>query len=312
MTEQGQGHQPVLVEPVLELLAPQRGQCLVDCTVGLGGHARILAERLGPEGHVIGIDADEANLLRAGEQLSDASCRVKLIQGNFSDLEELLKGCGVERIDRILADLGLSSNQLDDPERGFSFQGDGPLDMRMDRGQELCAVELVNRLGERELGDLLYFNAQERFSRRIAKEICRARRHARIRSTGKLAEVVASALHVDPESRRSKIHPATRTFLALRMAVNQEMESLRGLLAQAPRVLAAGGRIGVISFHSVEDREVKVDFRKRAQEGLYSIMNKRPVVAGSEERQRNPRSRSAKLRVAERTDQPWEARLETC
>jgi 16S rRNA (cytosine1402-N4)-methyltransferase len=182
--------------------------------------------------------------------------------------------------------------------------------MRIDRQQELSALELVNRLSERELADLIYFNAQERFSRRIAKRICQARHRARIRSTRHLAEVVASAVQVDPLSRKSRIHPATRTFLALRMAVNQEQENLRLLLSKAPGVLAPDGRIAVISFHSVEDREVKVDFRTRVRQGLYTIVNKRPVIAGPAEREVNPRSRSAKLRVAERTAQPFSAHLE--
>ena len=307
----GQGHLPVLVEPVLELLDPRPGQCLVDCTIGPGGHAKILAERLGSEGRLIGIDLDEGNVVLARKGLADAPAQCQVLQGNFAELDAILRGCEVARVDRILADLGLSSNQLDDPARGFSFLGDGSLDMRMDRREALSAVEVVNRSTERELADLIYQNSQERFSRRIAKRICQARRAGRIRSTRRLAEVVASAVQVDPGSRKSKIHPATRTFLALRIAVNGELENLRSLLREAPKWLAQGGRIGVISFHSVEDREVKLDFKRRAQQGLYSIVTKRPVIAGPAERADNPRSRSAKLRVAERTDRPLEACLET-
>lgn len=299
----------MLVKEVLELLDPQPDQCLVDCTVGMGGHARVLGERLGPRGRVIAIDWDEGNLALARARLSDLPCPFELIHGNFADLDRILLRAGAERVDRILVDLGLGSNQLDDPERGFSFLHDGPLDMRIDRRQDVSALELVNRLSERELADLIYFNAQERFSRRIAKRICMARHRARIRSTRHLAEVVASAVGVDPASRRSKIHPATRTFLALRMAVNRETENLRSLLEKAPALLSPGGRIGVISFHSVEDRQVKVDFRNRSRQGLYTIVNKRPVIAQPVERQANPRSRSAKLRVAERTAQPVSAHL---
>lgn len=305
--EQAQGHVPVLVESVLELLDPQPGQCVVDCTVGLGGHAAILADRLGPEGRLIAIDWDAGNVDRAGERLTGAACTCEFVHGNFADLAEILHGRGAPAVDRILADLGLSSNQLEARERGFSFLADGPLDMRIDRRQALTALELVNRLSERELADLIFCNSQERFSRRIAKRICKARHGARIRSTRQLAEVVASAVNVDPASRKSKIHPATRTFLALRMAVNNELDNLRRLLDQAPRLLTRGGRIGLICFHSVEDRQVKLDFKQRARQKLYEIVNKRPVIADAAERSANPRSRSAKLRVAERTDVPVEA-----
>jgi len=310
VNEHGQEHVPVLVEQVLELLDPRPGECLVDCTVGLGGHSRVLAARLGSGGRLIALDLDEHNLGIARQRLSHAPCPCDFVHGNFADLDDILKELNVQRVDRLLADLGVSSNQLDDPERGFSFLGDGPLDMRIDRRQELSALEVVNRLTERELADLIYFNSQERFSRRIAKRICMARHKARIRSTRHLAEVIASAVEVDPSSRKSRIHPATRTFLALRIAVNQEIRNLRALLGKAPRVLAAGGRIAVISFHSLEDREVKVDFRSRAQQGVYTLVNKRPLIAGPLERDANPRSRSAKLRVAERTAQPLPASVE--
>ncbi len=260
---------------------------------------------------MIGIDLDDGNLALARERTAEAACPCDLVQGDFARLDDVLRGRGIDRADRILADLGLSSNQLEDPARGFSFLSDGPLDMRIDRGQELSALELVNRLSERELADLIYCNSQERFSRRIAKRICKARHRARIRSTRHLAEVVSSALAVEPDSRKSKIHPATRTFLALRIAVNDELGRLRALLASAPGWLAAGGRIGVISFHSVEDREVKHDFKARAREGVYSIVTKRPVIAEPAERRANPRSRSAKLRVAERTDRPLEPGRDT-
>ncbi len=303
-------HVPVLVEAVLELLDLRQGQSVLDCTVGLGGHSLLMGERIGPTGRLIGIDLDEGNLGIARQRLTPLSCPFNLVQGNFADIDEILFSQGLERIDRILVDLGVSSNQLDDPERGFSFLSDGPLDMRLDRQQELSAIEVVNRLSERELADVIYFNSQERLSRRIAKRICQARHRARIRSTRHLAEVVASAMEIDPESRKSKIHPATRTFQALRMAVNQEKENLQTFLAKAPRFLNPGGRIGVIAFHSVEDREVKLDFRARVQQGLYTVVNKRPVIAGPAEREANSRSRSAKLRVAERTDQPMDARME--
>ena len=207
---------------------------------------------------------------------------------------------GVGGVDVLLADLGVSSTQLDDAARGFSFQRDGPLDMRMDPRLTVTAADLVNRLKERELGDLLYYNAQEMASRKIARRVCHVRREGRITTTGRLAEIVAAALRVDPASRKAKIHPATRTFLALRMAVNDESPRLLQLLAGAPDILNPEGRIGVIAFHSVEDKPVKTDFRQRKAEGIYRIVTKKPVVASPEERRSNPRSRSAKLRVAVR------------
>jgi 16S rRNA (cytosine1402-N4)-methyltransferase len=304
VSEPSQAHVPVLSQQVLDLLDPRPGQVCVDCTLGLGGHAALLAERLGPRGRLLCIDLDEANIERARDRLSACGCACDFVCANFADLDDVINDLHLERVDRLLADLGVSSNQLDDPERGFSFLADGPLDMRIDRQQELSALDVVNRLTERELADLIYYNSQERFSRRIAKRICMARHKGRIRSTRHLAEVVASAVDVDPGSRKSRIHPATRTFLALRIAVNNEIGNLKRLLAKAPDVLAPGGRIGIISFHSLEDREVKIDFRARAQEGVYSIVTKRPVIAGLEERHSNPRSRSAKFRVAERTTQP--------
>lgn len=311
MTERDAAHEPVLIGPVFDLLDPKPGQCVVDGTVGLAGHARLLAERVGPQGRLIGLDLDASNLDEAARRLEGVSCRCDLVKGNFADLPDHLSALGVDRVDRLLVDLGVSSNQLDDPERGFSFLHEGPLDMRLDRDQEETALELVNRLNERDLADLIYYNSQERLSRKIAKHICKVRRSGRIRTTRKLAETVAAAMRVDPASRKSKIHPATRTFLALRIVVNREIDNLRSLLEVAPRCLTTGGRFGVISFHSLEDREVKHDFKRRAKQGLYDLVTKRPVLADAQERETNARSRSAKLRVAERTDQPWEPGLES-
>ncbi len=276
------------------------GETVVDATVGLGGHARLLSEPLGPEGLLIGLDVDPSNLSRARDSLSGLACRAELAHANFTELPDVLHQLEVECVDVILVDLGVSSTQLDDRQRGFSFQGDGPLDMRMDPRLKVKASDLVNRLSEKDLGDVLYNNAQEFAGRRIARRICEVRREGRITTTGRLASIVADAMGVNPESRASKIHPATRTFLALRMAVNQEIPNLESLLGFAPRVLRPGGRIGVIAFHSVEDKIVKTDFRKRHNEGLYRIVTKKPVVAEDEERDANPRSRSAKLRVATR------------
>lgn len=285
---------------MLELLDIRRGDTVLDTTVGHAGHARLFAERLGREGTLLGMDVDPSALAVARRRFSEYPCRVDLCQANFSRAREVLSEVGIQQVDVVFADLGVNSAQLDDPSRGFSFQYDSRLDMRLDPSLETTAADLVNRLKERELSDLLYFNAQEHASRRIAKHICRARKEARIVTTGRLVEVVSRALGVDPLSRKSKTHPATRTFLALRMAVNDEMSALDALLEQAPALLKAGGRFGVIAFHSVEDRRIKNDFRKRKGQGIYQLVTKKPVVAQADERRENPRARSAKLRVATR------------
>jgi len=293
-------HVPVLRREVCELLDPRPGETVVDATVGEGGHALALAARIGRDGCLVGLDADPASLAAARQRLQDLPCRVELVHANFAEIARVLSALSVGGADVLLADLGLSSAQLDDPRRGFSFREEGPLDMRMDPRLSAGAVDLVNRMKERELSDLLYYNAQEMASRRIAKRICSARREGRITTTTELADIVAEAVGVDPSSRKAKIHPATRTFMALRMAVNDEIPCLESFLALGPEVLRPGGRIGVIAFHSLEDKPVKNDFRKRKAEGVYRILTKKPIIAGAEERRTNPRSRSAKLRVAQR------------
>ncbi|MCP4591010.1 MAG: 16S rRNA (cytosine(1402)-N(4))-methyltransferase RsmH [bacterium] len=295
------GHTPVLPHEVVKLLAPQPGDVVVDATVGAGGHAALLAQAIGPTGVLHALDADGAALELARTRLEDVAGSVVLHQANFRDLRAILDERDISGVDVILADLGVSSMQLGDPQRGFSFSSDGPLDMRMDSRLEAGAAELVNRMGEGDLADLIYEYSQERLSRRIAKRICAARREGRITTTSRLAEIVCRATGAPPHSRRSKIHPATRTFQALRMAVNDELPALKELLEQAPGCLKTGGRIGIISFHSLEDRMVKWDFRRCKDEGTYDLVTRRPVVAEAEERRENPRSRSAKLRVARRT-----------
>ncbi|MBI4717214.1 MAG: 16S rRNA (cytosine(1402)-N(4))-methyltransferase RsmH [Planctomycetes bacterium] len=300
MTDEAVGHTPVLPREVCALLSVRPGEVVVDATVGLGGHARLIAGALGPAGTLIGLDVDPANLQQAGQRLAGCGCRLELCHANFAELSSVLMSRGISRVDVLLADLGVSSTQLDEGARGFSFLHDGPLDMRMDPRLSASAADLVNRLRDRELGDILYYNAQEIAGRRIADAICAARRDGRITTTGRLAQIVCSAVGMDPTSRKSKSHPATRTFLALRMAVNEEIPNLEALLRQAPDLLRPGGRIGVIAFHSVEDKVVKADFRRRKSEGIYRIVTKKPIVAGDAERRANPRSRSAKFRVAER------------
>jgi len=294
------GHEPVLLEETLELLGVAPGDVIVDATVGLGGHARVLGERAGASGVLIGLDVDPENLAVARERLVDCPADVRLHHANFRELRDVLSAENIDRVDVLFADLGVASTHLDQPQRGFSFREDGPLDMRMDPRLAESAADLVNRLKERELSDILFFNAQEMKSRRIAKRICECRKAARITTTGRLAEIVCSALNVNPRSRRSKIHPATRTFQALRIAVNDEIGALTALLDSAPDVLRPGGRFGVIAFHSIEDKPVKLDFRRRKNERTYDIVTKKPVTASERERLENPRSRSAKLRVAVR------------
>lgn len=294
------GHRPVLLRDVEYWLTPVIERRWIDCTIGLGGHARALFERVPSHARLLALDVDEDNLAAAVRHLDAYRDRIDAVCGNFRDLDAIVAEHGIEPADAILADLGFASNQLADPARGLSFELDGPLDMRLDRTLRTTAADLVNRLSEKELADLLYFESQEPFSRRISKLICRARRDARITTTSQLAAIVTRAVG----GRRGRLHPATRTFLALRAAVNREGEALDRLLAAAPACLRAGGRIAVISFHSGEDRRVKERFRRYAKMGVYRLLTRSPVTADVDEASANPRSRSAKLRVAERTGAP--------
>jgi 16S rRNA (cytosine1402-N4)-methyltransferase len=278
--------------------------------VGLGGHSYEIAKRLGAPGHLIGLDKDPAALKIAGERLrasgvgpqtSDLSGsrdeetdwpEVTLLHRSFASLAEDQD----LRADGLLADIGVSSLQLDDAARGFSFQAEGPLDMRMDPRSERTAEQVVNHLDERQLADVIYEFGEERRSRRIARAICRSRP---IRSTAHLAEVISAAARPMNQAER-RIHPATRTFQALRIFVNRELDDLKALLEAAPRILKPGGRVVVISFHSLEDRIVKDAFREGTQKGYFSVLTKKPVIATDEESDRNPRARSAKLRAAEK------------
>lgn len=291
-------HLPVLADEVIGYLGDVPGDLIVDCTLGLGGHARLLLDS-NPALRLIGIDADEQNCTAAAERLSGFGERVRVIRANFGELGRVLAEAGVEGVGGILADLGVSSNQLADPLRGLSFEVDGPLDMRLDSRLGKTAADLVNTLPESELADLLYLQSQERHSRRIARRICEEREWGRLDSTVLLARLVEAAVGRSPGWRRSRIHPATRTFMALRMSVNDEVGCLRRLLEQAPGCLGAGGRVAVVTFHSGEDQLVKQDFRRRARSGAYRLLTKKPIVASETERGDNPRSRSAKLRVAE-------------
>ena len=296
------GHVPVLLQETIDFLAVQRGGTIIDLTLGLGGHAWEIAKRLGVPGRLIGFDKDPAALDRARERLTGPPLelandwpQIELVHASFAEVAQHLSPASA---DGLLADLGVSSMQLEDAERGFSFQAEGPLDMRMNPQSGLTAEQVVNRFDERELADAIYEFGEERRSRRIARAIVRARP---IRSTAQLAAVISAAARPMNQAER-RIHPATRTFQALRILVNRELDDLRKLLSPsaAPQVLKKGGRLVVISFHSLEDRIVKDALREGAREGMYRLITKKPVIAGEEEIDRNPRSRSAKLRAAER------------
>lgn len=303
MSEQAIEHEPVLCDEVLATVAPRAGETVIDATLGHGGHSRLFAQHIGESGRLVGLDVDPGNIERARSKILTGLAptpHIDLIRANFRELDTVLDSLGLPLVDVIFADLGVSTDQLLDPARGLTFTEDGPLDMRLDDRAQTTAADLINSLAEGEISDLIYYNAQERYSRRIAKRICEARRNGRIRTTQQLVRVVCSAVGSSPEARREKIHPATRTFLALRMAVNDEVGNLQSLLETASRRLKPGGRIGVISFHSGEDRIVKQDFLDRKRAALYEIETKKPVRPSEQEMQRNPRSRSAKLRVARR------------
>jgi 16S rRNA (cytosine1402-N4)-methyltransferase len=296
----GLAHRPVLVTEVLELLAPAGRAVLVDCTIGLGGHAEALLEAAGEKALLIGLDLDEENLRRCRDRLARFGKGVRLFHANFVQTPEVLKECGAGGADALLADLGVASSQLDDAARGLSFTEDGPLDMRLDRLRPTTAADLVNRLSEAELADLIYAFGEERYSRRIARAIAAARKEKPIMRTLELAKLVASAY--PPVARRTRrgVHPATRTFLALRTIVNDEPASLDGLLKLLPTVLNVGGRAAVISFHSLEDRRVKRAFADWAATGAARPLNRRVISPGEQEKRDNPRCRSAKLRGVER------------
>lgn len=324
--EKGELHEPVLLEEVVEWLRPSEGGTFVDCTVGLGGHARaILAAS--SDTRVIGIDRDLEALALARERLLIFEGRVQLVHANFESIASVLDREGTTEVRGVLADLGVSSLQIERSERGFSFASDAPLDMRMDQDSELRAAELVNELAERELADLIFEYGEERGARKIARAVVRQRDREPIATTKQLADIVVRALNIPG---RWRIHPATRTFQALRIAVNDELKALERFIPAAISKLAHGGRLAIISFHSLEDRIVKRGFlresgrcicetqrwqagagrKEAAVDGIIcehcgasrriSILTRKPVRPAPEEMERNPRSRSSLLRVCER------------
>ena len=289
---------PVLFDVVMEFLNVRPNGTYVDCTLGLAGDAEGVVRRLGPEGRLIGFDCDpealelaRARLDWAREEMGAGAPRVELIGEAFSRIAEHVAPASV---DGIVADFGVSSLQLDEARRGFSFQAEGPVDMRMDTRSGRTAGQVVNEMGERELANLIYEYGEERRSRTVARAIVRGRP---ITTTAQLARIVASAA---PPMKFGQIHPATRTFQALRISVNRELDEIRALFEAAPKLLKPSGRFVVISFHSLEDRICKDSFREGARQGIWTVLTKKPVTADEEEIERNPRSRSAKLRAGER------------
>lgn len=281
-------------------LIQEKRRTYLDCTVGYSGHAEKILEASGSGGRLIGLDRDAMAIAASRERLARFGDRALLLQGHFADLKQHLAAQGIRRVDGILFDLGVSSPQLDEAARGFSFQGDGPLDMRMDQSTGETAAHLVNQWPEAQLADTIFQFGEERFSRRIARAIVSARARQPLATTQELVAVIEGS--VPAKYRHGRLHCATRTFQALRIAVNQELECLEGALRDAVEVLSPGGRLCVISFHSLEDRIVKHTFRALAdqEDPELAILTKRPQVATSEESTRNPRSRSAKLRAAQR------------
>ncbi|MGC4031990.1 MAG: 16S rRNA (cytosine(1402)-N(4))-methyltransferase RsmH [Tepidisphaeraceae bacterium] len=293
------GHDPVLLDACLHWLNPQPGKTVVDCTVGRGGHSQAIAERLKPDGTLIGLDYDPRNLDYAANRLNGLPAR--LFHANFAELSDALHEANVRAVDGILADLGISTNQLFDTQYGLSFARDDALDMRLDPRNRLTAKQIVNNWGEQKIADTLYLLADERFSRRIARKIVETRRLSPINSTGQLADMVRAVVPKPKGRKPGEIDPATRTFMALRMAVNDEMGNLERFLAAAPSLLKPGGRLAVISFHSTEDRLVKQAFRTLAQTGAVKLLTNKPITPDDAETARNPRARSAKLRVVEKS-----------
>ncbi len=296
------GHVSVLLQEAIQFLNLRRGGTYVDATLGLGGHSAAIAQRLGPDGRLICFDRDP-NALRIARERLDAlqselgskAPQIEWVHAAFSQVGDHVKAAS---LDGLLADFGVSSIQLDDAARGFSFRAEGPLDMRMDPQADRSADQVVNHLDEQTLADVIYELGEERRSRRIARAIVRARP---IRSTAHLAEVVSVVVPAMYKPGQKRIHPATKTFQAIRMFVNRELEEVEALLTQAPAILRKGGRLVTISFHSLEDRRVKDHMRDMAQQGIYEVLTKRPITATERELERNPRARSAKLRAAQRT-----------
>ncbi|HEY3320553.1 MAG TPA: 16S rRNA (cytosine(1402)-N(4))-methyltransferase RsmH [Planctomycetota bacterium] len=291
------GHRSVLLRETIELLALQPGQCVIDCTLGAGGHSSEIIGHIKPGGRLIGLDVDPQALELARQRLQPladaANVKLELLRANFNQLETVWRDLGSPAVHAIVADLGVSSMQFDTPERGFSFRFDNPLDMRMDPSLQRSAADILRESSEEVLADIFFYLGEERRSRQIAREIVYRRQTEPITTTGQLEALVRRVLRV---KRWQRIHPATRVFQALRLAVNQELESLTELLTSAPEVLSDGGTLAIITFHSLEDRQVKQRFKALVETGRFLRIVKF-VSPGEEELKDNPRSRSAKLRA---------------
>jgi len=288
-------HIPVLLDEIIEYLDCMGNKVIVDCTIGEGGHAEKILENLGPSGILLGIDQDQAALVAARERLASFGERAILTWDNFTNLEKILREKDIEKIDGILFDLGISSLQLNRRNRGFSFLKEGPLDMRMNKAQKINASELINKTSYKALQNIIYELGEKRWARRIARAIVRERGKGPVTTTTQLARIIERAVPY-----RGRIHPATKTFQALRIKVNSELENLKEILPQAVDSLRKGGRVCIISYHSLEDRIVKNSFKEFARQGRLKILTKKPLTPKEEEIRMNPRSRSAKLRAGER------------
>lgn len=293
-------HIPVMCREAVEYLNLRPGLTIVDATIGTAGHAMKILEKITPGGRLIGIDRDADSLLIAGDRLKEFNQNVDLAHADFRSIDKILLGLNLKKIDGILFDLGASSYQLDSQERGFSFRYNAPLDMRMDKTSYILAYDLVNNLTEKEISDILWSFGQERWHNRIAKYLVRERARHPISTTNQLKEIVLRAIPYK-FSGHQRIHPATRTFQALRIAVNRELEALSEALEHIPKFLKKGAVVCVLSFHSLEDRLVKHNFRENAHRGIYRLITKKPLAPTDEEIKENPRARSAKMRVAVRT-----------
>lgn len=307
-------HVPVLLNQTIEHLAIKPDGIYVDCTLGGGGHSQAIINKLGPKGLLIGIDQDESAIKAASQRLGQCEARFKAVHANYKDITRIVTSLGFKEIDGVIFDLGVSSHQLDTSKRGFSYKHDAPLDMRMDQSNQLTAKDLVNNLSEKELADIIWRYGEERWSKRIAQFIVERRKSEAIKTTGQLVDVIKAAIPAG--ARREGPHPAKRTFQALRIEVNKELEVLETALQEAVELLKKGGRIAVITFHSLEDRVVKEKFRNMAKgcecppnfpicickkKPLLRIVTKKPIVPTKQELSQNPRARSSKLRVGEKS-----------
>ncbi len=292
-------HISVLVGALLEQINLPTDAVMVDATIGHGGHSFLFGKTLGAKGMIIGLDVDTGAILQARKMLEELTCKVVVVQSNFAEITQRLYELGIQKVDFVLADLGLCSAQIADSDFGLSFLTNMPLDMRIDKRIKTGAADIVNSADEKSLADLIYKFGEERASRRIARYIVQERRAEPVLTTGRLADIVCRALKRTGHSR-SRIHPATRTFQALRIAVNNELENLKNLLAVVPALLNRNGWVAIISYHSLEDRLVKNDFKSNENAEIYRLITKKPIVPDRQEIAVNRRSRSAKLRIAQK------------